>query len=125
MQPITMMLLRFGEDILITLEKMKTSRDELMNNNEKYFFLKVIWSVQKCSSFTPTQQVYILEKAFCVCYSAGVNTKYVWKFCLSKRKRLEIKMNDPAFQLFLWLIFVAIEVSSKPLWRVSALKLDY
>ena len=35
MQPITMMLLRFGEDILITLEKMKTSRDELMNNNEK------------------------------------------------------------------------------------------
>ena len=54
MQPITMMLLRFGEDILITLEKMKTSRDELMNNNERYFFLKAIWSVQKCSSFTPT-----------------------------------------------------------------------
>ena len=34
-------------------------------------------------------------------------------------------MNDPAFQLFLWFIFVAIEVSSKPLWRVSDLKLDY
>ena len=53
MQPIAMMLLRFGEDILITLDKMKSSRDELVNNNENNLFLKVIWSVQKCSSFTP------------------------------------------------------------------------
>ena len=35
MQPITMMLLRLGEDILITLNKMKPSRDELVNNNKK------------------------------------------------------------------------------------------
>ena len=54
MQPITMMLLRFGEDILITLDKMKPSRDELVNNNENNFFLKVICFVQKCSSFTLT-----------------------------------------------------------------------